>query len=910
MQFKTFFPVTLGFSLIVFTWMIWLFSSKIQPAFLSEGLNSFSPHGFCLSWQKWLLFLHAGSNLLIALAYFSIPAAILFFVRKKPEVRNKTLFWLFAAFIVACGMTHIISAVVLWKPLYYLQGSIMAITAAVSLLTAIMLWPKIPGLLAMPTADELLLEIEKRQKVQEELEKTNHELQSLLTRFKTSEARFQAFTENSPTADVYKDKEGHLLFLNKLIRAAYHIEDNNWFGKNEYELFPQAADMIRANDQKVWKSRTEQVFEETIASGNEISVWLSHKFLFQDGNGQDFLGSVGIDITSLKKMQAELELAKEAAESASRAKSSFLANMSHEIRTPMNAIIGFSEVVLQNKDISTETQQYVRTIYNSATALLGIINDILDISKLESGKFTLENVCFHLPNALADIIRTVEHRAAEKNLLLNVEYSMQLPTRVVGDPARLRQVILNLVGNAIKFTEKGNINLSVEPDKNKDMLHFSVSDSGIGMTEEQITKVFEAFSQADVSTSRRFGGTGLGTTISQQIVHLMSGKIWVESEINKGSTFHFTAKMPEGDASGFCLYEEHNTVVDEYVSPRLFNVLIAEDIEANATLATLRLEQQGHSVDWAKNGREAIEAFKNKDYDIVLMDVQMPEIDGLEATRQIRQLEQNSHRHVPILALTASVLREDNDKCLNAGMDSFVAKPVDFQELFATMEQFVPEHAGTINTKVRLDISSEKHLDFSPLDDVVNHYKGLKTWVDEQVYAKALLSFASDRKEDANKMAKLIEQHPDNAEPARKIAHALKGVAGNLAIDQVAEIATEIDALLKVGNKKQACVLLQNLNQSLELAVTSINKLELLENTKTNAVKPFDAKHIITLFNELLEALDELNPEVVEPVLKALADYIELDKLSKIRKELDAFDFDAAKTQAFTLADTLQLTIG
>ncbi len=207
------------------------------------------------------------------------------------------------------------------------------------------------------------------------------------------------------------------------------------------------------------------------------------------------------------------------------------------------------------------------------------------------------------------------------------------------------------------------------------------------MTSEQVAKVFQSFSQADATTTRRFGGTGLGTTISKQIVELMGGEIWVESEPEKGSTFHFTALMTEAKEAEDCLFEKSNTIVDEYISPRTFKILLAEDIEANATLATLRLEQQGHTVYWVKNGRKTVEESQANSYDIILMDVMMPEMDGLDATREIRSIEEKTKARIPILALTASVMREDYNKCLAAGMDGVESKPIDFNKLFSEMEK-------------------------------------------------------------------------------------------------------------------------------------------------------------------------------------------------------------------------------
>ena len=882
--------------------------SLISLPAVATGLT---PHGYCLSWQNDLIWLHVVSNLVIALSYFCIPCAILFYLRKKPEITHRSLFWLFALFIIACGLTHLMGVVVLWRPMYYLQGVIMAITAIVSLLTVLILWPKIPGLLAMPTAEQLMHEIVERQRAQEELQAANTELQQLLTRFKTSEARFQAFTENSPTADFYKDREGHLLFANKVTRSLYAIEQDSWYGKDDYQLFPKGADTIRKNDLQVWESRQAAIFEECIQGSEHENIWLSHKFLFQDGEGQDFLGGVAIDITTLKKTQQELNIAKEAAESASRAKSSFLANMSHEIRTPMNAVIGFSEVVLQDPTLNPDTQKYVVTIFNAAKSLLGIINDILDVSKLESGKFTLEKVAFHLPNALADAIRTVEHRASEKSLALKLEYNVALPLCFIGDPTRLRQVILNLVGNAIKFTDHGQIVLSVEPWVQPETLHIAITDSGIGMSPEQIERIFEPFSQADASTTRKFGGTGLGTTISKQLVELMGGEIWVTSELGVGSTFHFTAHLPSTELTEHCLFADAISTIQGYQSPRAFNVLLAEDIEVNATLVKLRLGQQGHHVIWAENGVAAVEAFQAETFDLILMDVQMPEMDGLESTRQIRSFEQhNARTPIPIIALTASILREDNDRCFEAGMDCFVTKPIDFNELLSTMEKMVPQGSGATNATRCIEIASEQSIDFSPLAGQVNYIKGLKTWQDAQLYMTALKAFGAERIHDAEKMnLNLISEHHDY-EAARAIAHALKGLAGNLAIESVAKEAITIDAYLKTGEIDNAKAQMPRLHEALLAAAAAIEQISIPEQTETTPSEAFDPIPVRYMLQQLLLAIDELNPECVETPLNAIRTYVAHTQLVDIQRAVDGFDFDGAKQAVYELAEQLNLKLG
>jgi len=414
------------------------------------------------------------------------------------------------------------------------------------------------------------------------------------------------------------------------------------------------------------------------------------------------------DVTEQKKIQDSLRRAKEEAEAGARAKSTFIANMSHEIRTPMNAIIGFTGILLQDDQLSARSADHAQIVLRSAKALLGIINDILDISKLESGKVSLEAVAFHLPNALTDALQLVNQQAADRGVKIVLEYHGDLPLRCTGDPMRLRQILLNLVGNSIKFTENGSIVITVRPwteAGHDNMLQFSVADTGIGMTPEQIDNVFEPFSQADSSTTRRFGGTGLGAVISKQLVEQMGGAIWVTSVFGQGSTFNFTACLPGASEMNDCLFEDGNSVGAGYIYPRTFHILLAEDSEINAALAMLRLKQQGHQVELCANGMEAVAAFKAEHFDLILMDVMMSVMDGLDATRKIRELEKSGNRRIPIIALTASVMRHEAEQCIEAGMDSVHAKPIEFSELFAAMEAIVPAGEGRFKAIHRIEIA-------------------------------------------------------------------------------------------------------------------------------------------------------------------------------------------------------------
>ena len=418
------------------------------------------------------------------------------------------------------------------------------------------------------------------------------------------------------------------------------------------------------------------------------------------------------DVTEGKRVEMELKQAKVAAESASRTKSDFLASMSHEIRTPMNAIIGIADL-LAKTTLTSEQDKYVQIFRRAGDNLLNLINDILDLSKVEASQLELERTGFSLDDHIEIVMEMVEPKAREKGLRLTHEFADNVPRQLIGDPTRLRQVLLNLLGNAIKFTESGEVSLRIKVNSDSSIpasLKFIVSDSGIGIPAEKLDQVFERFIQADTSTTRRFGGSGLGLTISKRLVELMGGRIWVESEVEKGSMFAFA--VPFEIWLGANRSDVEETGAAEDVPLAALRILLAEDSPDNCTITMAYLEETPYTIDIAETGAMACKMFIAGDYDLVLMDRQMPVLDGLAATRTIRAWEQAEGRKaVPIIALTASALKGDREMCLAAGCTAFLTKPIRQDVLL----QAIKEHTSPDN-----DPSRRVSVRFEPAPPALN----------------------------------------------------------------------------------------------------------------------------------------------------------------------------------------------
>ena len=753
--------------------------------------------------------------------------------------------------------------------------------------------------------------------------------------------RFSSVFNSSPiAASIATFEDGRFIQVNQNYHSDFGWTNEDLIGHTAIEvgLWPNMAARQSWVDALYREGRL--IDYETVwikKSGAACDVSISAEVTELDG--KSCILSFARDVSERKRLTEELDqhrnhledlvarrteqlaAASEAAEAANRAKTAFLANMSHEIRTPMNAIVGLTHILRRNSP-TPEQAIHMSKIEGAASHLLSVINDVLDISKIEAGRLELEHKDFSLGILLDNVYSLVAEQARTKGLAVEVDPNA-VPLWLRGDATRLRQGMLNFAGNAVKFTDSGFVALrALVLEENADgiLIRFEVEDTGIGIAPEIQGRLFQAFEQADVSTTRRYGGTGLGLAITRRLALMMGGAAGVDSVPGQGSTFWFTARLQRGHG---IMPERVAAITDDPMAAETklrsyagVRILLVDDVEMNREVVELLLYGTGLVIDTAENGLQAVDKAAANDYALILMDMQMPVMDGLEATRAIHALP--GREMTPILAMTANAFDEDRRACFGAGMVDFVPKPVDPEVFHATLLKWLRKSDVVRSPSSATGVVLGQHRVIAPAtpdagEDLpgMDIAQGMSVWRKADVYRKFLRKFAADYGDSARDIAKAAAQTTvGTASGGAALAHKIKGAAANLALTDIARLAGEIDQKLKAG--ADAGDLLAELQLALDTALASIDRYAPAEDSPAADSETLDPQRlgrVADLLAALLQALDEDSPEGAEPLLDELAAILSAGQTQTVGMMLNEFDFRGAEAATRQLAEKLGISL-
>ncbi len=725
------------------------------------------------------------------------------------------------------------------------------------------------------------------------------------------------FSKGAATLLGYKPSE----MIERCNILSLHLpEELEYYGRQVSKIPVSGLQDMKVFDQFVKQKQSRaQEWIYLCKDGSRLPVSLSITSLYNPVGGAAGYLFTAMDLTLQKQMARELIAAKEIAESANASKSDFLARMSHEIRTPMNGIVGMA-ALLQKTAMDAKQYDYVDKLIGSANSLLRLINDILDFSKIDAGKLELESVDFNLEDILGNIANIVGIQAEEKGVEFLYRIDQKTPRRLNGDPLRLGQILMNLTGNAVKFTERGRVVVSVDLERQRDNeveLLFGVRDTGIGLVRDQVDHLFSAFSQADDSITRRYGGTGLGLAICKQLTELLGGRIWVESTPGKGTHFFFTAQLRLSDA--VTAAEPPIIVKDDQPvdlsTARGSRILLVDDNVINQEVAAEFLRTADMVVTVVSNGWECLEALLHATYDLILMDIQMPGMDGLEATRRIRR--NRRLKELPIIAMTAHAMSGDRDKSLAAGMNDHLTKPIDQAKLFRALKKWLPQpqpgRTMDVPRKTEHAVPPDR-LDLPRLPGI-DQEQALKTLdYNTALFLKMLHNFKTCYGSLPDQLRELAAA--GDWREIQRLAHSVKGVAGYIGSSELLETALELENALRNDERELAA---QHLDAFTETVDGVLSTLSLLPATETGSTNPSSADTATithgAVDKEATEALRALigqlkrgeasAEEQCEKVREYLSGTAFEAQLHKVANLIDEIEYERAAESARILLETI-----